>query len=48
VPDLEKHFKKAVKAGAVILSEIENSPPGKRYRAADLAGQRWFFFEEER
>jgi PhnB protein len=47
VPDLEAHFKQAVKAGVVILSEIEDDPPGKRYRAADLEGQRWFFFEQQ-
>lgn len=48
VPDLEAHFARAVKAGATILSEIEDSPPGKRYRVADLEGQRWFFFEKEK
>jgi uncharacterized glyoxalase superfamily protein PhnB len=47
VPDLEAHFKQAVKAGATVLSEIENTPPGKRYRVADLEGQRWFFFEKK-
>lgn len=45
VPDLEAHFKRAVEAGALILSPIEDGPPGKRYRAADLEGQRWFFFQ---
>jgi uncharacterized glyoxalase superfamily protein PhnB len=48
VPDLEAHFKQAVKAGATILSEIEDTPSGKRYRVADLEGQRWFFFEKEK
>jgi uncharacterized glyoxalase superfamily protein PhnB len=48
VPNLETHFERATKAGATILSEIEDSPPGKRYRVADLEGQRWFFFEEEK
>jgi uncharacterized glyoxalase superfamily protein PhnB len=46
VPDLEAHFGRAVQAGATILSPIEDGPPGKRYRAADLEGQRWFFFQE--
>jgi PhnB protein len=46
VPDLQAHFSRAAKAGAVILSQIEDGPPGKRYRAADLEGQRWFFFEK--
>jgi uncharacterized glyoxalase superfamily protein PhnB len=48
VPDLETHFTRATKAGATILSEIEDTPPGKRYRVADLEGQRWFFFEREK
>lgn len=47
VPDLENHFRQASREGAVILSEIEEGPPGKRYRAADLEGQRWFFFEQQ-
>jgi hypothetical protein len=27
------------------LSEIEEGPPGRRYRAEDLEGHRWVFFE---
>ena len=30
-------------AGARILSDIEEGPPGRRYRAEDLEGHRWFF-----
>jgi uncharacterized glyoxalase superfamily protein PhnB len=44
---LDRHFARAKAAGATILSEIEEGPPGRRYRAEDLEGHRWFFFEEE-
>ena len=47
VDDLEGHFKRAKAAGAMILSEIEEGPPGRRYRAEDLEGHRWFFFEKD-
>jgi hypothetical protein len=29
----------------VILSEPEEGPPGRRYRAEDLEGHRWYFFQ---
>jgi uncharacterized glyoxalase superfamily protein PhnB len=45
VDNLDRHFARARRAGAGILSEIENDPPGKRYRAEDLEGHRWFFIE---
>jgi PhnB protein len=45
VNDLERHFERAKSAGATILSAIEEGPPGRRYRAEDLEGHRWFFFE---
>jgi uncharacterized glyoxalase superfamily protein PhnB len=45
VDDLDGHFKRAKAAGATILSDIEEGPPGRRYRAEDLEGHRWFFFE---
>jgi PhnB protein len=48
VDNLDRHFKRAKAAGATILSEIESGPPGRRYRAEDLEGHRWFFFEKER
>jgi PhnB protein len=48
VDRLEHHFARAKAAGATILSEIEEGPPGRRYRAEDLEGHRWFFFEKER
>jgi PhnB protein len=46
VANLTRHFKRARAAGATILSEIEEGPPGRRYRAEDLEGHRWFFFEK--
>lgn len=45
VPHLEHHLARARSMGATILSEIEEGPPGRRYRAEDLEGHRWFFFE---
>jgi uncharacterized glyoxalase superfamily protein PhnB len=45
VPDLDAHFARAKAAGAHILSEIEAGGPGRRYRAEDPEGHRWFFFE---
>ena len=47
VNDLERHFAWAKAAGATILSDIEEGPPGRRYRAEDLEGHRWFFFEKD-
>ena len=47
VDGLDRHFKRAKAAGAIILSGIEEGPPGRRYRAEDLEGHRWFFFEKE-
>ena len=46
VDHLERHLARAKSAGATILSEIEEGPPGRRYRAEDLEGHRWFFFEK--
>jgi len=45
VDDLTAHFTRAKTAGAAILSAIEDDLPGRRYRAEDLEGHRWFFFE---
>jgi uncharacterized glyoxalase superfamily protein PhnB len=47
VDDLDRHFDRATAAGAMILSQIEDGPPGRRYRAEDLEGHRWFFFEKD-
>lgn len=46
VDDLDEHFKRAQAAGARILSGIEEGPPGRRYRAEDLEGHRWFFIDK--
>lgn len=48
VDDLDAHFARAKAAGATILTEVEEGPPGRRYRAEDLEGHRWFFFEREK
>ena len=47
VEDLDGHFTRAKASGATILSEIEDGPPGRRYRAEDPEGHRWFFLERE-
>jgi PhnB protein len=47
VDHIERHLARARAAGAAILSEIEEGPPGRRYRAEDLDGHRWFFFEKD-
>ena len=47
VPNIERHFARAQAAGATILSEIEDGPPGRRYRAEDLDGHRWFFMQDD-
>lgn len=47
VKNLNRHFERATLAGATILSAIEEGPPGRRYRAEDLEGHRWFFFEAD-
>jgi len=45
VPDAAAHYERARRAGAHILSELEESQDGKRYRAEDLEGHRWMFLE---
>jgi|ERR1700682_615703 len=45
VDNVDDHFAKAVAAGATILSQPESGPPGRRYRAEDIEGHRWFFLE---
>jgi uncharacterized glyoxalase superfamily protein PhnB len=47
VDDLDAHFEQAKVAGATILSPIEDGPPARRYRAEDIEGHRWYFFERE-
>lgn len=48
VDDLSEHYARAKNAGATILSEPEDGPPGRRYRAEDLEGHRWMFMQRER
>jgi len=45
VDDVDKHCERAKKAGATILSEPEDTPYGRHYRAADLEGHRWMFLQ---
>jgi len=47
VPDVDKHFARARKAGAAILEEPQNTPYGhRRYGAADPEGHQWYFAQE--
>jgi uncharacterized glyoxalase superfamily protein PhnB len=43
VDDVDGHFEQSRAAGATILSEPEDQPFGRLYRAADLEGHRWMF-----
>jgi uncharacterized glyoxalase superfamily protein PhnB len=45
VNDVRAHAHRAAEVGAIILSDIEEGPPGTRYRAEDLEGHRWMFME---
>ena len=45
VDDVEAHYDRARRAGATILSEIEDGYPGRRYRVEDLEGHRWMFLQ---
>ena len=45
VDDVSSHYEQARRAGATILSDLELSDNGKRYRAEDLEGHRWMFME---
>jgi len=45
VEDVEAHFEQARTTGATLLSELEEAPPGRLYRAADLEGHRWMFMQ---
>ena len=47
VDDVDAHYQQAKRAGAHILSEPEDGPPARRYRAEDLEGHRWMFMERE-
>jgi len=45
VDDIAAHFERARSAGATILSELETTEDGGRYRAEDLEGHRWMFVQ---
>lgn len=45
VRDVDAHFARASHAGATILSEPEDGPPGRRYRVEDFEGHRWMFMQ---
>lgn len=45
VDDLDAHFARSKAAGATILSEPEDAPVGRLYRAEDLEGHRWMFIQ---
>ena len=42
---VDADFRRANAAGSMILSEVETTENGKRYRAEDLEGHRWMFTE---
>ena len=45
VDDVQGHYERAKAAGATILSEPEDGPAGRRYRAEDAEGHRWMFVQ---
>lgn len=45
VDDIQAQYRQAKAAGATILSELEATYIGTRYRAEDLEGQRWMFVQ---
>jgi len=45
VKDVDAHFQHAKSEGATILSEPEDEPYGRLYRAEDLEGHRWMFVQ---
>ena len=47
VDDVDEHYARSKSAGALILSEPEDGPPARRYRAEDLEGHRWMFMARD-
>jgi uncharacterized glyoxalase superfamily protein PhnB len=45
VDDVDVHFEQARAAGATILTEPADEPPGRLYKAGDLDGHRWMFIQ---
>jgi uncharacterized glyoxalase superfamily protein PhnB len=46
VEDVDRHFSRARDRGATILSEPQDNPYGRAYRAEDIEGHRWMFLQE--
>jgi len=47
VADIDAHFARAQQEGARMLSDLEDGPPARRYRAEDFEGHRWMFMARE-
>ncbi len=45
IDDVESHRSRAREHGATILTNVETTEHGKRYRAEDPEGHRWMFVE---
>lgn len=45
VDDLDAHYRRAREHGATILTEVETTEHGTRYRAEDPEGHRWMFLQ---
>jgi uncharacterized glyoxalase superfamily protein PhnB len=45
VDDVDAHHRRAVAAGARVLSAVEEGPPARRYRVEDCEGHRWMFMQ---
>ena len=45
VDDVDAHYARAKQQGATILTDVEASENGKRYRVEDLEGHRWMFMQ---
>jgi uncharacterized glyoxalase superfamily protein PhnB len=45
VLDVDRHRRRSLDEGAEMLSEIEETPFGRLYRAEDVEGHRWMFLE---
>jgi uncharacterized glyoxalase superfamily protein PhnB len=44
VDDVDAHYRHALEAGAIVITEPADQPYGERtYRAVDLEGHRWIF-----
>jgi len=45
VEDVDTHLATAREAGAEIVRDLEDAPPGRMYVAADVEGHRWMFIQ---